>query len=92
LINYSKVTERLYSPSFARESTLATRKQQQAFVILDNLEEQNKSLNRKSTVIHSKTRCSSTNVQDNKRTFSTSGKKIPPNWMAPWYDSSTSTI
>lgn len=94
-LSSSQTVERPYSPSFAREGSATARQQQQqqqqqAFVVLDSNAADDASTQlprgRRRTDRHYDPRDSLAGRGGPPRS------RTPPNWMPPWYDSSTSTI
>ena len=85
------ITERPYSPSFARENSASMRPQ--AFVVLDNARTNEMPPSRRKTDRNFNPRDSLTNLRShNNGNLNRPRNRTPPNWMPPWYDSSTSTI
>ncbi|XP_058803892.1 serine/arginine repetitive matrix protein 2-like isoform X2 [Phymastichus coffea] len=84
--------ERAYSPSFARESPSVRLQQQQSFVVLDNRDDDNEPPRRRRTDHNFNPRESLASIRTSNRHTTRPRNKTPPNWMPPWYDSSTSTI
>ncbi|KAJ8686684.1 hypothetical protein QAD02_022478 [Eretmocerus hayati] len=83
--------ERPYSPSFARDTSAS--EVRQAFVVLDNREnEEDVGPRRRKTDNNFNPRDSLASIRGSNGITFKPKNKTPPNWMPPWYDSSTSTI
>ncbi|XP_003426520.1 uncharacterized protein LOC100677861 [Nasonia vitripennis] len=88
-----QTAERPYSPSFARENSASHSRQQQAFVVLDNRDQEDELPRRRRTDRNYNPRESLTGLnRQSNGNVARPRNRTPPNWMPPWYDSSTSTI
>lgn len=84
--------QRPYSPSFAKDSRRYS-DNSQAFVVLDNDNESPKIINNNNANEIRRRRTDSNFTVDSLSSTMTRGRprnKTPPNWMPPWYDSSSS--